>query len=122
MLTILPNESNSKTVSKTLLSLVFSIGMALGSGIAYGWSEFNSVSRENCPRKTCSQQQLLTRADYISLESGMSITDVQSILGKGIEVRSTETTKTLVWENCNNSSITVIFENYNLKSKQQSGL
>lgn len=122
MLPILPNHKTSTTLSKTSLSLVLSVGVALGSGMAYGWFQFNPSNPDICPLETCSQQEVLTLADYLSLESGMSITDTQSILGKGIEVSSSATTKTFVWKNCDNSSITIIFENFKLKSKQQSGL
>ena len=116
-----PIEPNHET-SKALLSLVFSVGVTLGSGIAYGLSQLNSSKLEIRQEVTCPQQELLTRADYLSLESGMSITDVQSILGKGTEVSRSTTTTTFIWENCDDSSIKVIFENSTLKSKHQSGL
>ncbi|MCF2149376.1 hypothetical protein IQ276_023680 [Desmonostoc muscorum LEGE 12446] len=62
------------------------------------------------------------RAEYEQLKIGMSLTDVRSILNRGVEVRRSETMATFVWENPDGSKITAIFQSDKLKSKEQLGL
>ncbi|WP_375494651.1 hypothetical protein [uncultured Nostoc sp.] len=62
------------------------------------------------------------RAEYEQLSIGMSLTDVRSILNRGVEVNRSETTAAFVWENPDGSKINVTFEYDKLKSKAQSGL
>ena len=64
----------------------------------------------------------ISRADYERLQPGMSRIEVESILGRGIEIERSLTTTTFKWENLDCSSITAIFENGNLVSKHQSNL
>ncbi|MBG1262222.1 hypothetical protein F8S20_25620 [Nostoc sp. BAE] len=66
--------------------------------------------------------QKLTRVDYEQLKPGMSVTDVQAILDRGIEINRSETTATFFWQNSDSSHITVIFKNGKLMSKAQSKL
>ncbi|MBD2731929.1 hypothetical protein H6G96_38135 [Nostoc sp. FACHB-892] len=93
----------------------------LGSGFLYGFvqSSFNSKPIE---QSTQAELRRFGRAEYEQLRTGMSLTDVRSILYRGIEVSRSATIATFVWENPDGSKITATFENDKLKSKEQSGL
>lgn len=104
---------------KPLLLGVFWIGVALASGLVYGWKHF-SPSIDSAPQ--VSAAQLLGLADYESLEPGMTLTEARSILGKGIETSRSETEANFVWRNLDGSKITAVFKGEKLKSKAQDGL
>ncbi|AFZ61419.1 hypothetical protein Anacy_6150 (plasmid) [Anabaena cylindrica PCC 7122] len=93
----------------------------LGSGFAYGFlkTAFNSKQFEQSGQ---TELRRFGRAEYEQLKTGMSLTDVRSILNRGIEVNRSATMATFVWKNPDASKITVIFESDRLKSKEQSGL
>lgn len=99
LLPILP-----KSISQLLLIIAI-----LLVGIAYGLS--NKTSRDN-----------LTRAEYERLKPGMSVVQVESILGAGTETEQYMERKTFIWKNPNGSTITVIFEDGKLVQKQQAEL
>ncbi|TBR59301.1 hypothetical protein B4U84_19555 [Westiellopsis prolifica IICB1] len=93
----------------------------LGSGLAYGFVQtaFNSKQHGQFAQ---TESHRFGRAEYEQLKIGMSLTEVRSILNRGIEVRQSTTTATFVWENPDGSKITLTFEGNRLKSKEQSGL
>jgi len=103
------------------MKIVFSVGIMLGSGFVYGLvqSTFNSKPLE---QSTQSELRRFGRAEYEQLRTGMSLTDVRSILYRGIEVSGSATIATFVWENPDGSKIIATFEHDKLKSKEQSGL
>jgi hypothetical protein len=91
------------------VSTVVAIGTGLGSGIQktiYG-------SKPN---------DFIGLAEYYRLKSGMTLTDVQSILGRGTEIESTNANETYFWDQPDNSKITVVFEKGKLMQKRQSNL
>lgn len=59
-----------------------------------------------------------SRVEYEQLKTGMSLTEVRSILYRGIEVSPSATTATFLWKNPDGSKITVTFENDRLKNKE----
>ncbi|MBW4565788.1 MAG: hypothetical protein KME32_32830 [Mojavia pulchra JT2-VF2] len=93
----------------------------LGSGLAYGFVQtaFNSQQHEQSAQPELGR---FGRAEYEQLKPGMSLTEVRSILYRGVEVSRSATTATFVWSNSDGSKITATFVNDKLKSKEQSGL
>lgn len=101
-----------------LLAMIFSVGVALGSGIGYGFIKFTSAP-DHPPVQT---EQSFNRVGYERLVLGMSVTDVEAILGQGAETYRSSVKVILVWANDNGSKITVTFENNKLVTKEQFGL
>ncbi|WP_414569532.1 hypothetical protein [Nostoc sp. CCY 9925] len=107
-----------------LLAKVFLIGITLGSGLGYGFKQATDSippSKSNST-DTISEKQNLGLAEYIRLEPGMTLTEVESILGRGVEVERSEITMTYIWRNANSSGITVLFKNKKLEKKNQFNL
>lgn len=102
-----------------IVSLAFSVGVALGSGLGYGFSNIAFHSHTTPPTN---KSQTLTRAEYERIQPGMTLTETEAILGRGIETSRTETTATFVWKNTDTSYITAIFERESLIQKKQEGL
>jgi hypothetical protein len=116
-----PIQSNNNTLFRSMMNIALSLGVMLGSGFVYGFVQtaFYSKQHEQSPQ---TEPRRFGRAEYEQLRTGMSLTDVRSILSRGIEVKRSETTATFVWENPDGSQITATFEHDKLKSKEQSGL
>lgn len=106
---------------KRLLTLVFAVGVAFGYGLEVGINKAISVNEQK-ERHTQTEFQNVTRVDYEQVKPGMSLTDVQAILDRGIEINRSETTATFFWQNSDGSHITVTFKNGKLVSKAQSKL
>lgn len=87
--------------------------------IIFGLQQPNSST---CNVNTDLLIQHNSRAEYERLEPGMSRVEVESILGRGIEIQRSHNTATFEWKNLDCSSITVAFENGKLINKQQSNL
>ncbi|MCG6138657.1 MAG: hypothetical protein MET45_29260 [Nostoc sp. LLA-1] len=115
-----PTQSNN-TVVRSLMNIALSLGVMLGSGLAYGFVQTAFYSKQH---EQSAQAELgrFGRAEYEQLKPGMSLTEVRSILYRGVEVSRSATIATFVWENPDGSKITVTFEHDRLKSKAQSGL
>ncbi len=92
--------------------------------IIFGFQQPNSsICKVKTNEATQSQlQQYNSRADYERLQIGMSQVEVESILGRGIEIERSPDLTTLIWKNLDGSSIKVIFEDDLLKNKYQSDL
>lgn len=103
-----------------LLGVIFWVGVALSSGLGYGFRQ----SADSKQHEQSAQTELyrFSRVEYEQLKTGMSLTEVRSILNRGVEVSRSATMATFLWKNPDGSKITVIFENDLLKSKAQSGL
>ena len=108
LLSILPNPAFR-------LIVVITIGLWIGYGLINAISENNSTS-------AIVQTRSFSRAEYERLKPGMSIAEVESILGAGTETEQYMERKTFVWKNPNSSTIRVIFEDGKLLHKQQAGL
>ncbi len=117
-MTIVPNSQLPNPQSR-LLAIVFTLGVTLGSGFGYGFTQAMSNTEQQNP----SQKRLYNDASpikYERLKVGMSLTDAQAILGSGgTEVDRTATTAIVIWES-KGYKITATFENDKLKSKKQS--
>jgi hypothetical protein len=57
--------------------------------------------------------------DYERLKTGMTLTDVQAILGKGTELESTATLATYEWKNADGSGLRCTFKQGKLNHKKQ---
>jgi hypothetical protein len=116
-----PIQSNNNTLVRSLMNVALSLGVMLGSGLAYGFVQtaFNSQQHEQSAQPELGR---FGRAEYEQLKPGMSLTEVRSILYRGVEVSRSATTATFVWSNSDGSKITATFVNDKLKSKEQSGL
>ena len=68
------------------------------------------------------RNQVVSRTDYELLKVGMSVTDAQANIGRGIEVSSNAVVTVYRWTNGDGSGITAVFKNGLLVSKEQSGL
>lgn len=115
-----PTQSNN-TLFRSLVKIVISVGIMFGSGLAYGFLK-TAFNPQQVEESTQAELGRFGRAEYQELRTGMSLTDVRSILHRGIEVSRSATIATFVWKNPDGSKITVTFENDKLKSKEQSGL
>lgn len=113
------NNNDDPSPFKHLLMLVFAMGVAFGYGLEIGINKAISVIEQ---KETHSQTELqhISRIDYEQLKLGMSLTDVQAILGQGIEINRSETTATFLWKTTSGFQISVIFKNGKLISKAQS--
>ncbi|WP_088242860.1 hypothetical protein [Calothrix rhizosoleniae] len=116
------SSSNEKrTPFKSLFNVVFGLGVLFGHGLQIGINKGISVIEQKETRSKVELQHV-NRVDYEQLKLGMSLTDVQAILGRGIEINRTETTATFLWQNFDDSHITIKFKNGKLVSKAQSNL
>jgi len=117
-----PTQSNNtfaQLVAKVNVKIVIPAAAILGF-LSYGFqTAFHPQQLEPPPQV---QLPPFGRAEYEQLRIGMSLTDVRSILYRGIEVNRSATMATFVWENPDGSKITATFESERLKSKEQSGL
>ena len=52
----------------------------------------------------------------------MALFEVESILGRGVEIEKSIKSKTFIWENLDKSQIIVVFEDNKLMKKQQRAL
>ena len=98
-----------------VLIVVFSMGAALGTGIGYGFV------RATCQVESKSKA-LVTLAEYERINPQMALTEVESILGRGTEIHSSESTAIFIWTNPDDSFIRVKFEQDKLTEKEQTGL
>lgn len=86
--------------------------------IIFGFQHPNSL-KNNAPFQS---QQYNNRADYERLTIEMSQIEVESILGRGIEIERSHDSSTLIWKNPDDSSIKAIFDNGKLIRKYQEDL
>ncbi len=115
-----PIQFNNTPV-RSLMKIALLLGVMLGSGFVHGLVHPASYSKQD-EQSAQAELSRFGRAEYEQLKPGMSLTEVRSILYRGIEVSRSATTATFVWENPDGSKITATFEHDLLKSKQQSGL
>ena len=111
-------------IIKDSLSKLSPTNMFLGSvflivlGLTPAQKLFDKEQTDTAPHSKIYTQHN-GRADYARLKLGMDLVEVESILGRGNEIEQSETTSTFIWENVDNSSITVVFGDEKLKSKSQ---
>ncbi|MCC5668177.1 hypothetical protein LC653_31030 [Nostoc sp. CHAB 5784] len=120
-----PTQSNNilaRLLAKVDVKIIIPTGVvvAILGYLPYGFqAAFHSQQLEPSAQV---QLRPFGRAEYEQLRIGMSLTDVRSILNRGVEVSRSATMASFVWENPDGSKITATFENDKLKSKKQSGL
>lgn len=107
-----------RIISKSPYSrLLIAITIAFGCGVGYGLS--NSLIGETSP---ISIKRSFNLAEYERLRVGMALYEVESILGRGVEIEKSIKSKTFIWENLDKSQIIVVFEDNKLMKKQQRAL
>jgi hypothetical protein len=118
------NGQKPQPNSAHFLAKVFFIGITLGSGLGYGFKQATDLTppSKSTSTVTLSEKQNLGLAEYIRLEPGMTLAQVESILDRGVEIQRSETTMTYIWKNANGSNITVLFKNKKLENKNQFNL
>lgn len=104
---------------KQLLAISFSMGTAFGYGVTAAVNEYLMGKGPEMCQQVSGFEADLTLTEYEQLELGMSIAEVRTILGRGIEISQTESTVVLVWKNPNGSGIVGTFEGGSLANKQQ---
>lgn len=122
-----PTQSNNKPNFRfnppppvRLLGVIFWIGVALSYSLKYGFRQ--AVDSKQHEQSAQTELYRFSRVEYEQLKTGMSLTEVRSILYRGIEVSRSGTIATFIWQNPDGSEITATFEHDKLKSKAQSGL
>jgi len=91
-------------------------------GITYKVVTNISIEKLEEPKPSTTLTESFTRAEYQRLKIGMSLIEVETILGRGIGIRQTKNRETFIWKNSNGSTITAIFEEGKLIDKKQSEL
>lgn len=92
--------------------VAFSVGAALGAGLVHGLKS----TAFNYER---THETYVTRAEYERVGLHMSLMQVESILGRGTEIGQSESVIVFEWENSDDSSITIFFEDERLVQKEQ---
>lgn len=116
-----PNVPSNPLVHRVLI-VVFSIGVALGTGITHGITRALHQAPDQPKSSSVVQQQSIGMAEYERLKLGMTLVEVESILDRGVEIESSTNSATYVWKNPDQSSITVVFKNGHLERKTQTDL
>lgn len=115
-MSIVPNSQLPNPQTR-LLAIVFYFGVALGSGLGYGFNQAMSNTEQQQPTQTKLHDG---PTNYERLKVGMSLTDVRAIMSSnGTETDRTATTANVVWES-KGYQITASFKNDQLESKKQS--
>jgi hypothetical protein len=109
-----------RTVPVRLLIAIFAIGTTFGTGLAHGFKQATDSPAPSHSRSVPQgKSQNLGRAEYERLQLGMTQTQVESILDRGVEVERSIDTATYTWTNFDGSSITTIFKSDKLVKKTQ---
>lgn len=117
------SDQKPHSSSARLLATIFCIGVTLGSGLGYGFKQATDLMPfKFTSAVTQRENQNFGLAEYIRLEPSMTLTQVESILDRGVEIERSETTTTYIWRNASDSSITVVFKNGKLARKTQVNL
>jgi hypothetical protein len=103
------------TVRKVLIG-IFSIGIALGAGIKYGFVTPFAYT----PQTPASHVYSLI--EYERIRPGMPLTEVRAIIGSGTEISRSESVVEVEWVNQDGTKIVGIFNDNLLTQKKQSGL
>lgn len=117
-------KKNLQNTYLRLLLLLFTVGLSLGISLnpnlkdADAPTEIHSSLKEFCVGQ--SQTNVIGLIDYQKLQLQMSLTDVRSILpGNGVETSQNGSQLNMIWQNCDESYIKVIFQKGLLIEKKQ---
>ena len=118
------SKKKNKKKNQQLLKVISYVITAIASAFSYEYAQGTQVT---CPVQEPKSSNVIiveriTRVDYERLKPGMSLAEVESILGAGIEISSSNERAIFLWKNPNSSKITATFEKGKLQSKEQSGL
>ena len=126
-----PNHANYDSSLRALvpvigkfLYLAFYMGVFLGTGLGTGIGYGLLTVPELLDSKLSSPPLLFSFVEYERIKMDMTVTEVQAILGRGTEIRRSNSTAVFVWNNPSSDSpfIKVKFERGKLTEKEYLGL
>lgn len=103
------------TIRKVLIG-IFSIGIALGAGIKYGFFAPFAYTQQ------ISASHVYSLIEYERIRPGMSLTEVRAIIGNGTEISRSASVVEVAWVNPDGTKIIGIFNDNVLAQKKQFGL
>lgn len=123
-----PNDNWVETIIQSCLSrlspsataLIVILALVLGLLPENKLSSCDVIVNPSTPSQLPPQHN--SRVDYERLKLEMTLVEVESILGRGVEIEREQDTATFVWKNCDGSLITVVFQDEKLKRKHQLNL
>ncbi|MBH8565906.1 hypothetical protein I8748_27695 [Nostoc sp. CENA67] len=111
------------SLSRLLGFILITISCGFGYGLIRGIFD---VNQQQLFTKTKVQDVIYTesvsRTEYERLRLGMSLGEVEAILGRGVETEQSATNTNFIWRNQDGSEITANFQNGKLTRKTQSKL
>lgn len=103
--------TSPQTGALTAITMLLVTGISIKTNISF--SANSDQTRE------FTQQQMILPVLYERVEHGMTIVEVQSILGPGIEISSSQTMEAHQWKDSNENCITAIFKDGLLQEKNR---
>jgi hypothetical protein len=100
---------------------MFLLAGILSGGVTVSVHVYISMHPQTSAAPSLAKQQF-DLTDYEKLKTGMTLTDVQAILGKGTELESTATIAIYEWKNADGSGLNCTFKQGKLNHKKQSKL
>lgn len=87
----------------------------------------SATAQPNSPAAVTPDQRTVTKADYEKIQSGMTLAEVEQLLGRpGEEINSNEIggfkTQGFIWKNQDFSNLTLVIQNGAVTSKAQTNL
>ncbi|MEM9991852.1 MAG: hypothetical protein AAF738_08815 [Bacteroidota bacterium] len=107
------SQASPPPIDRRVIVWVFCIGTAFGTGIGYGFQKTIAATQPDISA---------IASQYHLIESGMTLTEVRSILGAGIEVQQSEFNTIMEWHDAQGYTLTATFEKNLLVEKQQSSI
>ena len=114
-LPVINMQSPSRTNLLTAIAMILAAGISVKATIGFS---ANSGQTNSSQAVELAQQPILPGM-YERVELDMAIVEVQAILGPGIEISSSKTTKIYQWRDSNGNCITAAFEEDFLQEKDR---
>ena len=124
-------ENNSSSITELTLQFIQQKYPNIALAIVFwvcGYNSYAYMNPDNNQATRIDQQTIvtttnnITRAEYTRLDIGMELVEVEAILGRGIEISSSNDTATYIWQNPDRSYIKAVFKEDKLYEKTQDDL
>ena len=124
-------ENNSTSITESTLKFIQQKYPNIALAIVFwvcGYNSYAYMNPDNNQATRIDQQTIvtttnnITRAEYTRLDIGMELVEVEAILGRGIEISSSNDTATYIWQNPDRSYIKAVFKEDKLYEKTQDDL